>query len=504
MAPSDIQPLHRQALLHIEENNWDEALLYLQEAHQRDSTSPLITLHLANVYKAKKDYVSAEKYLLELCQAHPDYAGAYNNLGTIYYAMDRLEDAATYFQLAINAQPDYIDAYYNIALALIKLDQASQAIAALETILELSPDHAASLFQLGRLLMVQGNDASAIDYFKRLDQLHPHHFETQANLAACYLRHGLLDYAETHYAKAHALHPHDVDILFNLGVIAAQKNNWQQAIGYYQQAINIDNDYYAAHNNISVAYLALNKRELALQHFQDVLRLLPQDEAVKHTIDILKQEKNITTSPPAYIKALFDSYAAHYDAHLIKTLNYSVPSLIYNAFLRHCHGNDVHTILDLGCGTGLCAEMFKQDVSFKITSMTGVDLSQKMLDLAAQKKIYDHLRCMDIVEYVAQDNNHYDLVIAGDVFVYHGSLAVIFAGVAKLLKKNGLFIFTTETTDLPDYQLGLTGRFAHHPSYIKQLAEETGFAVLACDQVTLRRDGDENVAGCCYALECLS
>ena len=60
--------------------------------------------------EAIKEYQTAIKL-------KPDYAKAYNNLGTAYYDRGRLDEAIKEYQTAIKLQPDYADAHRNLALA---------------------------------------------------------------------------------------------------------------------------------------------------------------------------------------------------------------------------------------------------------------------------------------------------------------------------------------------------------------------------------------------------
>ena len=47
-------------------------------------------------------------------------------------------------------------------------------------------------------------------------------------------------------------------------------------------------------------------------------------------------------------------------------------------------------VMDAGCGTGLCGPLFKNLSSH----LAGIDLSQRMIDRARDRRIYDHLEVM--------------------------------------------------------------------------------------------------------------
>ena len=496
--PNDVTALHLLGILSAEEGDLEAAQNYLEKAKKIEPTNLALSLHLANILKAKGLFSQAAQLLLEVTQLYPDYAAAFNNLGTVYYAQAKLEQAVKAYQTAIDIQPDYVDAYYNLGLALNKLTYTEEAMNAYEALIALAPKHAGGQFQWGCLLMQQNNYAAAIEHFSAIEKEHPFHFETQTNLATCYLKLGMLDKAKAHYLQAAKIMPDDSQVLFNLGVIYMQQEQIEEAIKYYLRTVDIAPDHYDAHNNLGFVFLTGKNNQAALHHFREALRIQPANEAVRHTIDILTQEKGISTSPPAYISSLFDSYADHFDAHLLQSLQYQVPQLFYQIVQT---AKDVPSgkwaILDLGCGTGLCGEVFKA----KAASLIGVDLSEKMLAVAAQKNSYDELVHADILPFLSNKKEIVDLILAGDVLVYFGDLATLFSAVALALKPRGLFAFNAEIGGEESYRMTVSGRFAHSKSYLDQLAKQNGLKILYYAVAALRTQNQTSVAGHLYLLQ---
>lgn len=288
---------------------------------------------------------------------------------------------------------------------------------------------------------------------------------------------------------------------FNLGVVSMQLGQIDPAIQFYLRALKAQPDYYEAHNNISIAYLAKRDINAALRHFREVLRILPHNEAVEHTINILSREKSITSSPPEYIQSLFDSYADHYDNHLKQALHYQVPAFIQSVMKKHYQAADHQlNILDIGCGTGLTGELLRPYAK----QLVGVDLSEKMLAIAAQKKIYDKLAQADILAFLAEQTMAFDVIVAGDVVVYFGELTALFKAIAKQLSVDGLFIFNTEISEAEDYYMNESGRFAHAQAYIKALTQAQRLSIVSCDSVLMRTQNNVDVNGYLYVLQKVS
>lgn len=496
--PQNAEALHALGLIYVEENQLDKAAEALSSAHLSAPNHPGIALHLANVFKRQGLFHKSAAVLEQTLKLTPDYAPAYNNLGTVYYAQGKLEKAVQAYQLALQKQPDYIDAYYNLGLALSKQNLLAKAEQSYQSLLQLAPGHAAARFQLACLYMQEKNWNTALDEFLTLEISYPQHLETQMNLATVYLRKGALDEAKLHYQKALALSPKDSQILFNLGYIHTQQGLLEQASLNYLQILKENPKDFSAHNNLGALYSRQRKTEAALHHFQEALRLEPHNAAIAHIIKILQRDQEVLISPPEYLKSLFNYYADHYDNHLLEVLHYRVPQLLLASFLSLASPQQgKRDILDLGCGTGLCGQLFKPYAKH----LVGVDLAQQMLKKAADKGIYDRLIEADLGAFLKTEKSTFDLIIAGDVLVYFGDLAPLFQSIKRVLKPQGMFIFNVEASEQEGFALSPSGRFIHHQAYIDQVLEKEDFALIHYELITTRQQEQLPVKSHIYLLQ---
>lgn len=442
-------------------------------------------------------WTDAELAYRALLQQHPT-AAIYNNLGALYFKQSRWQDAFQCYQDAITLEPQYIDAYYNLGLTLVKQNKWEESVSVYRRLLELDSTHFAGRFHLACALMQLNEIDASLDEFSKIEKSNPHHFETHANMATCFLRNGNLDQARLHYLKASELMPQDTQILYNLGVINQQQGDVDHAIQYYQKAVKIDPDLFDAHNNLGVALMARRSPDLALTHFEEALRLQPSNKAIQYVITMLSRDRHLLTAPPDYIRSLFDAYADHYESHLLQALDYKIPSLLLDACFQVMQPSDsTLDIVDLGCGTGLCGVAFKPYAR----SMTGVDLSEKMLQVASEKNCYDVLVSSDVLTYLAGKANTVDVILAGDVLVYMGELDVLFGLVRKTLRESGLFIFNTEISHDKEYRMNQSGRFSHHEKYIDHLAKKQHLRVVYHDIIETRQQNNQPVYGYLYVLQ---
>ena len=203
------------------------------------------------------------------------------------------------------------------------------------------------------------------------------------------------------------------------------------------------------------------------------------------------------TAPPKYIKSLFDGYAAKFENSLEIDLEYKIPKLTTNILLKMHRQKMLGSVIDLGCGTGLMGRELKKYTS----NIEGVDLSDKMLEIAKEKKVYDKLINSEIHYYLSNNRINFDYFIALDVFIYVGDLYEIFRLIKSNNKKPGRLVFSTEHTELDGYHLLKTGRYSHSESYILSLCKKLNFKILHFSITKLRKEKESFLEGGLYIIE---
>jgi predicted TPR repeat methyltransferase len=201
--------------------------------------------------------------------------------------------------------------------------------------------------------------------------------------------------------------------------------------------------------------------------------------------------------PAGYVRAVFDQYAARFDAAL-ESLAYRAPELLLAAIKRACAARGRQPrfgrVLDLGCGSGLGGAVFRRTCDL----LVGVDLSPAMIAQARQKGLYDRLYADDLGAFMATERAtaaSYDLILAADVLPYVCDLAPIVGAAASLLDAGGLLGFTTETHPGPDVRLGDKLRYLHGEAHVRAGVAASGLTLQSIEQVSTRNEGGVPVPG---------
>lgn len=241
--------------------------------------------------------------------------------------------------------------------------------------------------------------------------------------------------------------------------------------------------------------LRLERRADALITYRQLLRLLPDHPEARHMAAILAG-----TTPEqadaAYVARLFDAFADNFDRTLTHWLEYRAPQLVAEAARAALAGTQARVALDLGCGTGLLGPEIRPYVA----RLDGIDLSPRMVEKAAARKLYDHLEVAEIVAYLGPRTGRYDLLLAADVLAYFGRLDEVFIAAHAALLPGGLFVATVEQHAGAGFVGGKSGRFAHGDAYLRQQAEAAGFTLLSLAQAALRQEDGKPVNGLVFAL----
>ena len=235
----------------------------------------------------------------------------------------------------------------------------------------------------------------------------------------------------------------------------------------------------------------LGGSDAAIAAFQQVCALDPEDRlgAGLHLVRLGALPPG--DMPAAYVRALYDQFAPRFETTLNEGLGYRGPQLLQDAVAAACkaEGRPMRfaEMLDLGCGTGLAGAAFRPFVG----KLTGVDLSERMVERARAKSIYDRLATGDFVQFLqaeARDGRRYQLIVAADVFIYLAWLPTVVAAAARALAPSGLLAFTVETHAGDDVILGEKLRYQHGSAHVRAAIAGARLKLLSLSEAWARQE----------------
>ena len=94
---------------------------------------------------------------------------------------------------------------------------------------------------------------------------------------------------------------------------------------------------------------------------------------------------------------IYNEWASNYDEY-VDSLDYNGPYNIVYFFKEKVINKDNLTILDFGCGTGKVGEEIRKQLDSKNIYIEGIDISNKMIEIAISKNIYDETILIDLTK----------------------------------------------------------------------------------------------------------
>mgnify|MGYP001283247682 CR=1 FL=1 len=367
-----------------------------------------------------------------------------------------------------------------------------EALKKVNNLLKIKPNNADLHNNKGIILRALKKYNDALKCYKDaiiIDKNNPIYFNNRGNL---YWDMGEEKLADKDYNKSLDINPKYYDALINLIKLRQYQELHEEAENLCLKALEINKNNNMGFKLLGISQINQRKIDLGIKNL-NISQKIKFDRSIEHQIDILKG-KEVDTTPMEFIENTFDHYANKFDHHLINILNYSVPNFIEKELNLIDKKIKFENVIDLGCGTGLCGKFLKN----KSSNLIGIDISQRILEKADKKKIYDKLICSNFIDYLKKTSSQFDLFVAADVFIYTGEISETFDLIKKRATKESYFIFSTETLNQGNYKLQESGRFSHSENYIKQKSIENSMILISKKDIKVRKEKNEWIKGQLY------
>ena len=378
----------------------------------------------------------------------------------------RFAEAAQCYQQVLRANPRHFEALFSLGMIYVHTEQFEEGQRILGDALKLNPRFGEGWCARGIVLLHLRRREEALACFDQSLTLVPDFLEALSSRATALLEMGRLEEALVAFDRVLALRP----------------------------------DHAISWNNRGNTFVAMRRLEEAVASFDRALALAPDLETAQNNRNLaLLELKRINRIPAVAVRALFDDYSSYYDSAMVGSLGYRAPSHLRGLATRVMPNvGPALRVLDLGCGTGLSGEAFKDLAAGG--RLDGIDLSPGMIEEARRRNIYSDLTVDDFETALATPGLSYDLIIAADALIYHGDLGPVLLGAARRLDPGGFCLLTVEKLAGEGWEQTPANRFRHSEAYLRSCAERSGFIVTEIVECTLRSESNAPVEGFAVAL----
>lgn len=463
MAP-DVASFHiLQGQVHAAIGDWALAMEAFEKAHALESDSVLPLLLWAEA-SAKQGRFELMPTLFKRARTLGDDARIDEYEGLCLLAEGKASEAEMLFNRVIARRPDYCTGYINKGKLLREGRRLHEAEACFARALKLNPQACDALYHMALLSEQQGQGELAVRYALQLLQAYPQGWEGYVLM----------------------------------GFLLCNQNRYEAAEQVLRQAVALKpGNIYALQLLMKVLRHQAKSGE-ALAQINGMLDAEPENVSLRYVRAVLRGEA-ATAQPEQFISAYFDSCADFYDHAAQYITLYKAPALLFEALrgMPELKGARGLSLLDIGCGTGIAAEAFRDMTARRV----GVDLSARMIDKARRRQLYEELYQLDAREFMLGSDRQFDLVIGCDVLGHIGDAAQFLHVARNVLSSKSLLAFTIEKHEGREaLRMHPAGHFTHSPHYILALAQEEGYVPVRVEDMVLRMENYFSVPGVMFVL----
>jgi predicted TPR repeat methyltransferase len=494
--PDHPEALHGVGLLAMQSSRPDLAAAYLARAAMLAPNVAVYHHNLGEAWMLAGDLNQAVACLRRAAALDPSRHESHAVLGVALAHLQRFNDAADSLDRAVRQGADQPEIHQHLANALLQLNRFPEAETHARRATDRAPASAESWQTLGEAIGHQNRPDDAIACFQKAAALKPDFALPHFSTGRAFADRGRPDEAIASFREALRLRPDFPEAMSHLGSVLLQRNP-DEGIDVLRKAVQLRPTHVDTHVELARGLELVRRYDQAADVFETILKLLPDNPNVKFHVAALRGKGAPSAPPPELVAALFNRHADTFDHHLTENLHYRAPQLLHEAVRSALPPTASNLdVMDLGCGTGLCAPLFRPLAK----SLTGIDLSHAMVAKARDRNLYDRLEVADAVAALRAAPCAYDLIVAGDVLCYIGDLTDVFRAAASALRPAGLFAFSVELDNsppasTPGYRLHPTRRYSHADPYLRQSATAAGFQIQTFQPKVLRREGDKEVTG---------
>lgn len=478
--------------------------------------------NLGNLYRTLGELEKAETAFDKALQLDPQMTWAMLNKALLKRAQNQTETARFLLEHAVQTNPHFVEGWYQLGVQYRVEKNIEKSLEAFEHALKLNNAYPPLWTSYGMSLYAQGrlkeavdaydhaialdrfaydayfNKGLALEHLNRLQEAEEayrsavrgdrHFIQAYNNLGSLLYKMGRLNEALETYRQVFLIDPHNPEANFNLAVILEDIEEFEEAAGLYFHVLSMKKYEEAIHLRLAALLpkWSLTEKEKALTYAEGWVKNFHDNPLARHTLNALKgiiDEDALFSYTQTYYNAFAESYNEK-----MKELDCQVPQAIAERLPKQ----RFNRALDLGCGTGALGPFLSKHSE----TLIGVDMAQKMAQLAEKKGCYQKIIVSDVLDYLSRNKQPFDLIVAADVLCYMSDLTPLFSAVHQNLTPKGSFIFTVEKSNRKEgFEINPFGRFLHTEAYLRHVLKNAGLDIQTIEEIDLRKEGSGTARG---------
>ncbi len=284
--------MRKIGLIHLELDQYDEAIIVFNDILVKDETAHHIRLYLAMAYEEKGDLEKALSEFKKITHDSPAYAEAVGHVAFILKEQGQVDAAVKHLKDAIAVEPNKIDYYLNLSALYESLGKTDIALQLLSDSEKRFIDEPKLHFRIAVLYDKLGKKSESIVSMKKVLLLTPKDPQALNFIGYSYAELGInLDEALEYVKQAIELRPNDGFIMDSLAWVYFKRKNYDEAIRLLEEATKLVEDDSTILEHLGDVYLAKQDRQKALKAYKKALEVDPTRKDLIEKIRMFKGEQ---------------------------------------------------------------------------------------------------------------------------------------------------------------------------------------------------------------------
>jgi len=284
--------MRKIGLIHLELDQYDEAIIVFNDILIKDETAHHIRLYLGIAYEEKGDLVKALSEFKKIPHDIPAYVEAVGHVAFILKEQGQVDAAVKSLKDAIAVDPSKIDFYLNLSVLYESLGQTDVALQLLNDSEMRFKNESKLYFRIAVLFDKLGKKSESIESMKKVLVLNPKDPQALNFIGYSYAELGInLDEALNYVKQASELRPNDGFIMDSLAWVYFKMRNYDEAIRLLEEAIKLVEDDSTILEHLGDAYLAKLEHKKALKTYKKALEIDPTRKELLDKVRMFKGEQ---------------------------------------------------------------------------------------------------------------------------------------------------------------------------------------------------------------------
>lgn len=273
---------HQRAKIFLNMKKYPEAMKDMTRALDIDTTKADFFLTYADLCMLMKKSGNAEASLKKCVQLDPKNTEALLKLGELYLYVEDYQKALDYCNDALKVDQHLARGYFTKGMAYLDMGDTARALSNFSTTVEQDPEYLVAYENLG-IIAAKKHDPLAEQYFKNALNINPQDVNVRYLLGEFYQNNGFVDAAIAEYNTITQIMPTNRSAHYNIGYIYfVNKEDYNEAIKHFNEAINADPKYYEAYYMRGVCNEKLKNIDAAESDYKMALQNMPNyDKALE-------------------------------------------------------------------------------------------------------------------------------------------------------------------------------------------------------------------------------